>query len=341
MASESNYVQADIPHFDGHYDNWSMLMENFLQSKEYWPIVEDGIGAPAEGEALTNAQKAEFEARKLKNLKTKNYLFQAIDRPILETILCKETSKDIWDSMKKKYQSTAREKHAQLQALRRDFETLQMKKGESVMSYCAKTMEISNKMRFHGEKMTDVTIVEKILRSLTPKYDCVVCSIEESKDIEEGVEVEKEEEEIEDVEMKAAKAAVGISEPMMTTAKTEEGILTNPKLPNDKDEKPNFAESNEVETLLMAVLVEKEPEQNVCYLDTGCSNHIFGDSSTVSAIGKGDIKIRTKNGFEETIPNVLYISALKSNLLSVGQLQEKGYVITIEKSACEIYNPTR
>ena len=99
-------------------------MENFLRSKEYWPIVGDGIVAPAEGKALMNAQKAEFEARKLKDLKAKNYLLQAIDRPILESILFKETSKDIWDSMKKKYQGTARVKCAQLQDLRRDFETL-------------------------------------------------------------------------------------------------------------------------------------------------------------------------------------------------------------------------
>ena len=119
----------------------------FLRSKEYWQIIEDGINAPTEVEALTNAQKMEFEARKLKDLKAKNYLFfQAIERPILETILCKETSKDIWDSMRKKYQGTARVKRAQLQALRRDFETLQMKEGESVMSYCARTMETSNKM---------------------------------------------------------------------------------------------------------------------------------------------------------------------------------------------------
>ena len=46
-------------------------------------------------------------------------------------------------------------------------------------------MEIANKMRFHGEKMEDLSIVEKILRSLTPKYDYVVCSIEESKYIDE------------------------------------------------------------------------------------------------------------------------------------------------------------
>ncbi|XP_047252753.1 uncharacterized protein LOC124887324 [Capsicum annuum] len=185
MASDSNFVQATISRFDDHYDYWSMLMENFLRSKEYWPIVEDDINTPAVGKILTNTQKTELEAKKLKDLKAKNYLFLAIDRPILETILCKETSKDIWDSMKKKYQGTTRVKRAQLQALRRDFETLQMKEGESVISYYARTMEISNKMRFYGEKMTDVTIVEKILCSLTSKYDYVVCSIEESKDIDE------------------------------------------------------------------------------------------------------------------------------------------------------------
>jgi len=39
-------------------------------------------------------------------------------------------------------------------------------------------------LRFHGEKMDDGVIVEKIRCSLTPKYDYVVCSIEESKDID-------------------------------------------------------------------------------------------------------------------------------------------------------------
>ena len=62
----------------------------------------------------------------------------------------------------------------------------------------------------------------------------------------------------------------------------------------------------------------------------------FGDCSTVNVMGKDDINIRTKNGFVETISNVFYV-LVKSNLLSVGQLQDKGYVITIQKSVCEIY----
>ena len=46
-------------------------------------------------------------------------------------------------------------------------------------------MAIVNKMRIHDDKTEDVTIVEKILRSMTPKFNFVVCSIEESNDIDE------------------------------------------------------------------------------------------------------------------------------------------------------------
>jgi hypothetical protein len=49
----------------------------------------------------------------------------------------------------------------------------------------------------------------------------------------------------------------------------------------------------------------------------------------VNAMGKCDIEIRTKNCFVEIISDVLYVPDLKSNLLCAGQLQEKGYVITI------------
>jgi len=94
MASES-FVQPAIPRFDGHYDHWSMSMENFLRSKEFWAVVDGGFKEPAAGVIQTNAQQTDLEALKLKDLKAKNYIFQAIYRSILETILCKDTSKHI------------------------------------------------------------------------------------------------------------------------------------------------------------------------------------------------------------------------------------------------------
>ena len=87
--------------------------------------------------------------------------------------------------MKKKYEGNARVKRSILQALRRDFETLEMKSGESVNDYFSRVMSVANKMRAHGEQLKDVTVVEKILRSLTERFNYIVCSIEESKDIDE------------------------------------------------------------------------------------------------------------------------------------------------------------
>ena len=99
-------------------------MENFLTSKEYWTVVVSRVAEPTEGVVLTDVQKTELEVLKLKDLKAKNYLFQDIDQSILETILCKDTTKHIWDSMKKKYQGTARAKRQQLQALCLEFKIL-------------------------------------------------------------------------------------------------------------------------------------------------------------------------------------------------------------------------
>ena len=84
--------------------------------------------------------------------------------------------------MKKKYEGTVKAKRAQLQALQGDFETLHMKSGELVSDYFSRTMAIANKMRIHGDKMADVTIIEKIFCTMTTKFNYIFCSIEESKD---------------------------------------------------------------------------------------------------------------------------------------------------------------
>lgn len=184
MAPESNFVQPAIPKLDGHYDHWCMLMENILRSKDYWSLIEQGIPTTEAGAEFTEGQKKAFEDAKLKDLKAKNYLFQAIDRTVLETILNTDTAKSIWDSLKQKYQGTARVQRAQRQALRKEFEVLHMEVGESVNEYFARTLTIANKMRVHGEKMEDIVVIEKILRSMTSKFDYVVWSIEESNDLD-------------------------------------------------------------------------------------------------------------------------------------------------------------
>ncbi|KAL5862320.1 hypothetical protein ACOSQ3_003607 [Xanthoceras sorbifolium] len=95
-------------------------------------------------------------------------------------------------------------------------------------------------------------------------------------------------------------------------------------------------------------------------IETGCSNHMcgdksafseldesfrnivkFGDNSTVSVMGKGNVSIRTKANFIQIISNVFFVPDLKTNLLSIGQLQEKGYEIIIKDGVWRIQDPKK
>ncbi|XP_015075746.1 uncharacterized protein LOC107019897 [Solanum pennellii] len=312
MTSSDNFVQPAILRFDGHYDNWSMLMENYLRSKDYWNVVESGVAEPATG--ATEAQKIKFEVLKLKDLKANNYLFQTIDCSILETILCKETSKKIWDSMKKKYQVNVKAKRSR----------------EAIADFFSRTMAISSNMRIHGEQMQDVTIVEKILRSMTPKFNFVVCSIEDSKAIDElsidelqcSLLVHEQKIIQHDKEAHALKATT--DNPSKTSGGQDRGrgrsrgrgsysreFRTN--LNRQSAEVSNFAEKEEEVSLLMVCYASEETRQNLWYLDTRCSNHMcgdkkafseldesfrntvkFGDNSVVSVIGKCNVTLHDK-----------------------------------------------
>ena len=84
-------------------------------------------------------------------------------------------------------------------------------------------------------------------------------------------------------------------------------------------------------------------EENIWYLDTGCSNHMcgkkelfssldetvksnvkFGNNSNIPIVGKGQIAIRLKDGSHNFIGDVFYAPGLHHNLLSMRQLSKKG-----------------
>lgn len=397
MASEgssSGFVQPAIPRLDGHYDHWSMLMENFLRSKEYWGLIEDGIPEVRDEAILTEAQLKARNDLKLKDLKAKNYLYQAIDRVVLETILKKDTAKDIWDSLKKKYQGTSRVKRAQLQALRKEFEILHMKVGESVDEYFARTLTIANRMRIHGEKLEDVTIIEKILRSMTSKFDYVVCSIEESNDIdtmsvdelqssllvhEQRMTNHIEEEQVLKVTHNGNFSGRGRGRGSFRGRGrgrgrgTREGSFDRASIecynchkfghfqwecPDKTEGKANLVEADEEEVLLMAYMDNKQAQNGeIWYLDSGCSNHMtgnknlfcdlnenfrekvkLGNDTSMSVMGKGSVKVQM-NKKMQNIGDVFYVPELKSNLISLGQLQDTGCAIVIQKGTCQIHDP--
>nr|KYP39567.1 Retrovirus-related Pol polyprotein from transposon TNT 1-94 [Cajanus cajan] len=118
---------------------------------------------------------------------------------------------------------------------------------------------------------------------------------------------------------------------------------------SNREEEANVAQKEDSEDEVLLMVTTTEPEKiygESWYLDTGCSNHMsfqkswfielnekiktkvkFADNSTVKSEGKGKILIRRRDGKAAIISDVLYVPAMKHNLLSIGQLLQKGYLL--------------
>lgn len=106
--------------------------------------------------------------------------------------------------------------------------------------------------------------------------------------------------------------------------------------------------------LMSHIELHEARQEDAWFLDSGCSSHMCGNKATccelnegfrqmvklgnntkMTVLGKGNVKLYL-NGLHHIITEVFYVPELKSNLLSMGQLQEKGLAILIKSGMCNI-----
>ncbi|RDY06156.1 hypothetical protein CR513_09902, partial [Mucuna pruriens] len=116
------------------------------------------------------------------------------------------------------------------------------------------------------------------------------------------------------------------------------------------------SDSNHV---LLMVTTSDYAKSDFWYLDIGCSNHMNGNkgwfvnldenvktmvkfvnNSIVTAEGMGKVLIH-RRGQQSFITDILYVSQMKTNLLSLGQLLEKGYVMNMEHNMMKVCDSKR
>ncbi|RDX89150.1 hypothetical protein CR513_29158, partial [Mucuna pruriens] len=107
-----------------------------------------------------------------------------LDEPVFEIMSNVFTSKEACEILITSLEGVDKVKKMCILTLRGDFESLHMKDSKSISEFGNRMVMVVNKMKRYGEKMKDIYVVEKILRSLTIKSIFVVCVIEESKDLE-------------------------------------------------------------------------------------------------------------------------------------------------------------
>lgn len=74
-------------------------------------------------------------------------------------------------------------------------------------------------------------------------------------------------------------------------------------------------------------------------LDEGFKHSVkLGNNTRMNVSEKGNVKLMI-DGVNHIVTEVFYVPELKNNLLSIGQLQERGLAILIEGGVCKIFHP--
>ncbi|KAL4376201.1 hypothetical protein GQ457_02G024740 [Hibiscus cannabinus] len=395
-----------------NYENWCLRMKALLGAQDAWEITHKGYESPQDETLLSQQERDALTKTKKKDQQALSLIHQCLDDSMFVKVANANTVKEAWEILQNSLQGVDKVKKVRLQVLRGEFETLQMKESESISDYYSRVVVIVNQMKRYGETIEDVRVIEKILRSLTPKFDYVVCVIEsndlDSKSIEQVIgELQAQEDRFnrrqDETIVQALKAKVYLKNNQgeknqkdrygrndhedrtnndggsslrnqgrsrgrgrfnnrrsneMRYDKSKVECYSCQKLGHfswecqnegSNEERVNLIEDQqdvEEPTLLLARKNEEKNDASTWYLDNGASNHMcgdkeafvklddkvkgnvsFGDSSKVQIQGKGTILISLKDDSHSLITDVYYVPKLKSNILSLGQLLEKGYEI--------------
>jgi hypothetical protein len=160
-------------------------MKNFLQYEDCWEVVVNGFHEPnpTDLQAMTNAWRNSLEELKKKDRKSLWLIQHGLEEYIFPKVATTDHAKQAWDTLEIAYQGTDKVKNVKLQTPRKSFETLQMKNSDFVDHFMTHFMSIMNQLCTHGEENQEKKVIEKVLQILPDKFNMVMVSIEDSKDL--------------------------------------------------------------------------------------------------------------------------------------------------------------
>ncbi|GAU25734.1 hypothetical protein TSUD_216650 [Trifolium subterraneum] len=131
----------------------------------------------------TEAEQTAHRALKKKDFKAMFFIHQCVDLVNFQKIENATSAKECWNILEKGHSGNDKLKQVRLTTWKRQFEMLQMDENESIAEYFNKITNITNQMKSCGSTVSDGDMVEKVIGTLSSKFDYIIVSIMEAKDV--------------------------------------------------------------------------------------------------------------------------------------------------------------
>lgn len=113
------------------------------------------VGIKESGKDAIEDEKTEYKEAKKKDYKAQFILRQCVDPVHFEKISVASTAKEAWDILEKTYAGADKTKKVKLQALRRQYELMEMENRDEVAAFFNWVTTLTNQMKNCGEILTN------------------------------------------------------------------------------------------------------------------------------------------------------------------------------------------
>ncbi|XP_073224752.1 uncharacterized protein [Cicer arietinum] len=254
---------SNLPILDGkNWERWSASMRSLLVAQEVFEIIQE-----------------EYEQLGLNPIKRQQAAFKDFNKRDCKTLFYTQQSEDS-----------------------NNFERIsKMEEDENVADYFNRVQEIANQMQNNGKVINELMIIEKILRTLTPRYDHILVATEESKNLE-TLKVEDLQGSLESHELRLK----------------ERNECRSKKVQRDDGEAQMEVEDSGCSNHMIG------HKEWLVSIDEKVKREIkFAENIIVTAEGVSKVLIQRKDSKQSFICDVLYVPNMKNNLMSLGKLLEK------------------
>ncbi|XP_017628753.1 uncharacterized protein LOC108471684 [Gossypium arboreum] len=320
------------PIFAGeNYNIWAVKMRTYLQAHDLWNVVQNDIEPPPLRANPTIAQIRQYNEDCAKKYKAMSCLQSGVSDVIFTRIMACDSPKQAWEKLKKEFQGSEKTRQQQLINLRRDFEKLRMKESETVKQYADRIIATANNIRLLGDDFSDQrskeeqtewrSIQRKLFRPEAEKAQTRAPALKTNH-------LEKYYWYKPDIHVEGANSLDTLKRCVKTNQNHSYTIRI--KLRQLKMLKHRKGMSSQL------LVLQARARSMFKELDTTFVTKVrIGNGELLEAKGKGKAVIGTKSG-NKTISEVPYVPNIDQNLLSVGQLLEKGYSLIFEGKVCVI-----